>query len=116
MQTFGDNTWNAKGTDHYGTAIGTFPLMQQCRSAANFSLWAEYTSGIPGVTEVIQFIQGRHGGPSALPIIAGTTAASGIGIEPYIDSGQIIGVLNGTAGSREYEYLLNLAYGYPILP
>jgi len=114
MQTFGDNTWNAKGTDHYGTAIGTLPLMQQCRSAANFSLWAEWTSGDPGITQVIQFVQGRHGGPSEVPIITGATAVSVPGIMPYYRAGQIFGIMNGLAGAGEYETLLvESTYGYP---
>jgi hypothetical protein len=114
MQTFGDNTWNAKGTDHYGTAIGTFPLMQACRSAADFDLWAEWTSGDPGITQVIQFVQGRHGGPSGVPVVTGATAVSVPGIMPYYSTGQIIGILNGMAGAGEYEFLLNVAYGYPF--
>lgn len=112
MQTFGDNTWNAKGTDHYGTAIGTFPLMQQCRSAANFSLWAEWTSGDPGITQVIQFVQGRHGGPSAVPVVTGATAVSVPGIMPYYSAGQIVGILNGLAGAGEYETLMVANKGY----
>jgi len=110
MQTFGDNTWQAKGTDHFGTAIGDIPLMQEVRSAADFDLWAEWTSGTPGEQQVIQFVQGRHGGPSAVPIIAGSTAVSVPGMMPFYTAGQIIGILNGLAGAGEYEKLVNADY------
>ena len=114
MQTFGDNTWQAKGTDHYGTAVGDLPLMQECQSAANFDLWAEWTSGTPGEQQVIQFVQGRHGGPDAVPIVAGSTAVSVPGMMPFYQAGQITGILNGLAGAGEYESLLNVAYDYPF--
>ena len=114
MQTFGDNTWQAKGTDHYGTAVGDLPLMQECQSAANFDLWAEWTSGTPGEQQVIQFVQGRHGGPDAVPIVAGSTAVSVPGMMPFYQAGQITGILNGLAGAGEYESLLFAAYDYPF--
>jgi hypothetical protein len=110
MQTFGDSTWDAKGTDHFGTSISDIPLMQEVRSAADFDLWAEWTSGTPGEQQVIQFIQGRHGGPSAVPIIAGSTAVSVPGMMPFYTAGQIIGILNGLAGAGEYEFLVNKDY------
>jgi len=114
MQTFGDNTATAKGTDHYGTAIGTLPLMQECQSAADFDLWAEWTSGTPGEQQVIQFVQGRHGGPSAVPIVVGSTAVSVPGMMPFYAAGQIVGILNGLAGGAEYENMLHDEYGYIV--
>jgi len=114
MQTFGDNTDLAKGTDHYGTSVGDLPLMQECQSAEDFDLWAEWTSGTPGEQQVIQFVQGRHGGPSAVPIVAGSTAVSVPGMMPFYMAGQISGILNGLAGAGEYESLLFVAYDYPF--
>ena len=116
MQTFGDNTATAKGTDHYGTPIGNLPLMQQCQSAADFDLWAEWASGTPGEQQVIQFVQGRHGGPSAVPLVVGATAAIVPGMTPFYTSGQILGYLGGIVGAVEYEFLLNRDYGYPVSP
>lgn len=112
MQTFADNTALAKGTDHYGTSIGTLPLMQECQSAADFDIWAEWTSGTPGEQQVIQFVQGRHGGPTAVPLLVGSTAVSVPGMMPFYAAGQIYGILNGLAGAGEYEFLLSIDYGY----
>jgi hypothetical protein len=113
MQTFGDNTAVAKGTDHYGNDVTGLPLMQECQSAADFDLWAEWGSGTPGVQEVVLFVQNRHGGPSTLPVVAGTTAASFEGMLSYYVSGQVVGVLNGQLGADKYGFLLNVMYGYP---
>jgi hypothetical protein len=113
MQTFGDDTWSAKGSDHYGTAMANIPLMQDCRAAEDINLWCEITSGTPGEQQVIQFIQGRHGGPAALPLVVGSTAVSVPGMMPFYAAGQIVGILNGLAGAGEYESLLAGAYGYP---
>jgi hypothetical protein len=107
MQTFGDSTWDAKGTDHYGTSLPDLPLMQEVQSAADFDLWAEWTSGTPGEQQVIQFVQGRHGGPSAVPLVVGSTAVSVPGMMPFYAAGQIIGILNGLAGAGEFEKLVN---------
>jgi hypothetical protein len=110
MQTFGDSTWDAKGTDHYGTAISDLSLMQEVRSAADFDLWAEWTSGTPGEQQVIQFVQGRHGGPSEVPLVVGSTAVSVPGMMPFYAAGQIIGILNGLAGAGEFDFLVNEDY------
>jgi len=113
MQTFADNCATAKGTDHYGTSLPSLPLMQEVQSAEDFDLWAEWASGTPGEQQVIQFVQGRHGGPSAVPIVVGATAVSVSGMMNFYISGQIYGILNGLAGAGEYEWLLNVKYGYP---
>ncbi|UCH31885.1 MAG: hypothetical protein JSV05_00315 [Candidatus Bathyarchaeota archaeon] len=113
MQTFGDDTWTAKGTDHYGTPMADIPLMQDTRAAEDLSLWCEITSGTPGEQQVIQFVQGRHGGPAALPLVVGSTAVSVPGMMPFYAAGQIVGILNGLSGAGEYESLLAGAYGYP---
>jgi len=114
MQTFGDDTSTAKGTDHWGTSLTDLPLMRdECRSAEDFDLWAEWASGTPGEQQVIQFVQGRHGGPSAVPIVVGATAVSVSGMMNFYTSGQIYGILNGLAGAGEYEFMLNIGYGYP---
>jgi hypothetical protein len=113
MQTFGDNTATAKSIDHYGNDVTTLPLLRdECRSAADFAVWIEIASGTPGEQQVIQFVQGRHGGPSAVPILVGATAVSVPGMMPFYPT-QISGILNGLAGAGEYEYLLNIKYGYP---
>jgi len=112
MQTFGDNTATAKGIDHYGNDVTSLPLMQECQSAADFAVWIEIASGTPGEQQVIQFVQGRHGGPSAVPILVGATAVSVPGMMPFYPT-QIYGILNGLAGAGEYEFLLNLKYNYP---
>lgn len=115
MQTFGDNTWSAKGTDHYGTPVGDLQLMNEVTSAADFDLWAEWTSGTPGEQQVIQFVQGRHGGPSAVPLVVGSTAVSVPGMMPFYGAGQIIGILNGLSGGGQYELLVDEEYGYPLV-
>lgn len=114
MQTFGDSPLDAKGTDHYGTSVSELPLMLEIGNAADIDLWAEWTSGTPGEQQVIQFVQGRHGGPSAVPLVVGSTAVSVPGMMPFYAAGQIIGILNGLAGAGEFEYLVNGDYpDYP---
>ena len=122
MQTFGDDPWQAKGTDHYGTAISDLPLMQEVRSAADVDLWAEWTSGTPGEQQVIQFVQGRHQGENPgwpetgyMPLVVGSTAVSVPGMMPFYQADQILGILNGLAGGGEYELQLIDAYEYALV-
>ncbi len=115
MQTFGDSTVSAKGTDHYGTPVGELDLMNEVTNAADFDLWAEWTSGTPGEQQVIQFVQGRHGGPSAVPIVVGSTAVSVPGMMPFYAAGQISGIMNGLSGGGQYELLVDEKYGYPLV-
>jgi hypothetical protein len=122
MRTFGSDTWKAQGTDHYGTSVPELPLMQECKSAADFDLWAEWTSGTPGEQQVIQFVQGLHPGANPdwpagiLPIVAGSTAVSVPGMMPFYTAGQLVGILNGLAGAGEFEFLVNAQYPeYPYL-
>ena len=116
MQTFGDKTWLAKPVDHFGNSFSDLPIMDEVRSAEDFDLWMELMSGTPGVVQVIQFVQGRHGGPAAVPVGAGCTEVCYLGIKPYYDSGQLVGVLWGKQGTFEYEWLLMTNYGYDITP
>jgi hypothetical protein len=110
MQTFGDSPMDAKGTDHFGTSVGELQLMQELEDASDIGLWAEWTSGTPGEQQVIQFVQGRHGGPSAVPLVVGSTAVSVPGMMPFYAAGQIVGILNGLAGAGEFEWLVNRDY------
>ena len=112
MQTFGGNTAAAKGIDHYGNDIAGLQLMTECQSAADFDLWIQIGSGTPGWQQVVQFVQGPHGGPSAMPLVVGATAVSVPEMMPFYPV-QVYGILNGLAGAGEYEYLLNVKYNYP---
>jgi len=115
MQTFGDDTWDAKGTDHYGTAVANLSLMQEVRSAEDFDLWIELTCGSPGEQQVIQFVQQRHHGENPdwpdtgyMPLVVGATAVSVPGMMFFYEADQIVGILNGLVGANQYEWLLSL--------
>lgn len=123
MQTFGDNTLSAKGTDHFGTPVADLPLMQEVGSAADIDLWAEWTSGTPGEQQVIQFVQGRHIGENPgwpadtgyMPLVVGSTAVSVPGMMTFYAAEQITGIMNGLSGGGQYEKMVDEEYGYPLV-
>ena len=57
------------------------------------------SAGFPGTKEWVQQVQGRF----HLPMVSGCTAVSAPEYYPYLQSGQLRGLLGGMAGAAEYE-------------
>lgn len=77
------------------------PLMQNVRDMHDVSLLYE-VSAAPGIVAWIGLVQPTYDTPMAF----GCTAVCAPEVMPYVDSGQLIGVLVGMAGGAEYEELL----------
>jgi len=90
------------GDDFYGRPVTRLPLMQGVRSIRDIGLVVEVT-GLAGVTEYwIGLIQG----PYQVPFAAAYTAVMAPGYYPYLDSGQMKGMLVGAKGAAEMEALV----------
>ncbi|HYW69082.1 MAG TPA: hypothetical protein VE960_05700, partial [bacterium] len=62
----------------------------------------EVSAGTPGAREWVQQVQGRYG----ITLGAGTTAVGAPNFYPYVQSGQLTGLLGGLKGAAEYETLI----------
>ena len=61
------------------------------------------SAGYPGTKEWVQQVVSRY----HVPMVAGVTAVSAPEYYPYLQAGQLQGLLGGMAGAAEYEVLVN---------
>jgi hypothetical protein len=93
----------AIGDDFYGKPVTRLPLMKGVRSARDIGLVIEVT-GLAAMTEMwIGLIQG----PYQVPFASAYTAVMAPGYYPFLDSGQMKGMLVGAKGAAEMEALVH---------
>lgn len=101
MVLMGQGIATAFPYDYRGNATRSLPIMQRARDYSDFPLLISISSGFPGTKEWVQQVQARF----HLPMVAGVTAVSAPEFYPYVQSGQLLGLLGGMAGAAEYEQL-----------
>ncbi|UCG42438.1 MAG: hypothetical protein JSU73_11280 [candidate division WOR-3 bacterium] len=95
-------------TDHYGTPIESLPLMSGIRNFEQVPYTISFSAGDPGaLTLWIPYVQARFN----QLLGAGMTAVSAADAFPYLQSGQLTGMLGGMKGAAEYEHMIKQA-GY----
>jgi hypothetical protein len=95
-------------TDHYDTPIGEIPMMTGIENFNDIPFAVSLSAGDPGaLTLWIPYVQTRFG----QKLGAGMTAVSAADAFPYLQSGQLTGMLGGMKGAAEYEFLVGEA-GY----
>jgi len=103
----GDSITQTHGVDYYGTALRDIPMMENIinyddidllvpLTGANYAAWIVYANE--------QFQQ---------DIAPGMTAVMAADAYPYLQSGQIVGLLGGLKAAAEYETLNGEKYGIP---
>jgi hypothetical protein len=91
--------------DYYGTPVGEIPLMAEVTNFDDVGIVLEVSAGTPGTREWVQQAQSRF----RIALGAGTTAVGAPNFYPYIQSGQLVGLLGGLKGAAEYETLVDAA-------
>src|SRR5215831_15001001 len=99
MVLMGQGIVNAFPRDYRGNDTRTMPIMQGVRDYSSFPLMVNISAGYPGTKEWVQQVQARF----HLPMVAGVTAVSAPEYYPYLQTGQLRGLLGGMAGAAEYE-------------
>jgi len=99
MAVMGQGIANAFPRDYTGRDTRSFPIMRNVRDYSSFPLLVNISAGYPGTKEWVQQVQARF----HLPMVAGVTAVSAPEFYPYLQSGQLMGLLGGMAGAAEYE-------------
>src|SRR6185369_15471437 len=99
MVVMGQGIANAFPNDYQGKATRSLPIMARVRDYSSFPLLVSISAGYPGTKEWVQQVQSRF----HIPMIAGVTAVSAPEYYPYLQSGQLQGLLGGMAGAAEYE-------------
>jgi hypothetical protein len=88
--------------DFAGTAWDSIPMLDGIRNLTDLEMIVCVSAGYPGIKEWIQQVSTRYD----ITTGGGVTAVSGPEMYPYIQSGQLVGLLAGMKGAAEYEQLL----------
>lgn len=88
--------------DARGTLIDEIPMMDGVNKFADFSFLFSASAGYPGTVEWVQYASD----PTGVPMSTGTTSIQVNEVMPYVQSGQVKGILAGMPGAAEYEALI----------
>jgi hypothetical protein len=90
--------------DRHGKPLVGMPAMKGISSIQSLGAVVEVT---PAATaETWMGLGGLRQGPKPVPFLLATTAVGAPTYYPYLDSGQIAGMLTGVKGAGDYEFLL----------
>ncbi len=99
MPSFGNSFSRTFPNDYSGTPVATLPLMGEADNFSQTALFVNISAGYPGTKEWVQQVQGRFN----VRMVSGSTAVQAPEIYPYLQAGQVLGLLGGMAGAAEYE-------------
>jgi len=91
--------------DYSGNKTEDLPLMKGVKNFNNIDFVYNLSAGYPGTVEWVLFAVD----PYKVKLGAGNTAVQAPQIYPYLNSGQLVGLLGGMKGGAEFE----IATGYP---
>ena len=86
-------------------SIDNIAMMNGINSIEDFDFVFDLSAGVPGNAEWVQYACD----PKNIPLSSGCTSIMVTDAIPYVESGQLKGILAGMPGAAEYE---NLVYGF----
>jgi len=84
------------------TKIDEIPIMNGITNFKDFAFLFSVSAGYPGTIEWVQYAAD----PTGVPMSSGVTSIQVNEVMPYVQSGQMVGVLAGMPGAAEYESLI----------
>tara|TARA_B100000131_G_scaffold317350_1_gene359197 strand:- start:379 stop:1275 length:897 start_codon:yes stop_codon:yes gene_type:complete len=102
-----DNFRELYKQDYNGNAIEDLQIMEGIYSVEDFDFVFDFSAGVPGNAEWVQYACD----PKNIPLSSGCTSIMVTDAIPYVESGQLQGILAGMPGAAEYEQLV---YEYMI--
>jgi len=88
--------------DVYQKKIDEIPLMNGINNFKDFDFLFSASAGFPGTIEWVQYASD----PTGIPMASGVTSIQVNEVMPYVQAGQMVGVLAGMPGAAEYESLI----------
>ena len=88
--------------DSMAIPIGDIPMMKDIKNISDFDLLFSASAGYPGTVEWVQLAAD----PTGITMSSGVTSIQVNEVMPYVDAGQIKGILAGMPGAAEYEKLI----------
>ncbi|MFQ6674407.1 MAG: hypothetical protein ACE5GH_06450, partial [Fidelibacterota bacterium] len=89
--------------DYANTLIDEIPMMKGIRNLKDFAFVFSLSAGYPGTIEWVQY----GADPTGIPMSTGTTSIQVNEVIPYVNTGQVKGIIAGMPGAAEYETLIN---------
>jgi len=89
--------------DLNGKPINDIPMMKDVFNIEDFDFVFSLSAGFPGSAEWVQYACD----PKNIPLSTGCTSIQVTDILPYVENGQIRGILAGMPGAAEYESLVD---------
>ena len=102
MSQMGSSIPRTFPADRRGVPVSQLPVMKGVENFEQIALLVSVSAGYPGTKEWVQQVVSRY----HVPMIAGVTAVSAPEYYPYLQAGQLLGLLGGMAGAAEYETLV----------
>lgn len=104
MVSMGESIPKTFPTDYHGTKVEDLPIMQGVKNFSDLAMIINISAGVPGTKEWVLQVQSRF----HIKLVSGTTAVSAPEFYPYLQSGQLVGLLGGMKGAAEYEKLVGV--------
>ena len=82
--------------------LNNIPMMEGVNKVSDFDVVFDLSAGVPGNAEWVQFACDEH----KVPLSSGCTSIMVTDAIPYVESGQIRGILAGMPGAAEYEQMV----------
>ena len=89
-------------TDQAGRPVETFPIMEKVKNFDDIAIIVDLSAGDPGIRHWVMIAQARY----HKKVGGGCTAVSAPAFYPYLQTGQLVGLLGGLVGAAEYETLV----------
>jgi len=104
IQRMGSDFKSMFPTDYSGHPYEELPLLKNIRNFSNIDFSFNLSAGYPGTQEWVQVAVDRYG----LKMGAGNTAVQAPMIYPFLNAGQLNGLLGGMNGAAEFERTVGL--------
>jgi len=88
--------------DYTGRDIDELPILEGIDNLEPFEIIVSLSAGDPGIRHWVMIAQGRYG----KEVGCGITAVQAPAFYPYLQAGQLIGLVGGMKGASEYEMLV----------
>ena len=102
IQAMGTSIPTIFPTDQAGRPVETFPIMEKVKNFDDIALIVDLSAGDPGIRHWVMIAQARY----HKKVGGGCTAVSAPAFYPYLQTGQLVGLLGGLVGAAEYETLV----------
>ncbi len=97
-----DNFRDLYQQDYNGKSIDSLNIMDGVYSVKDFDFVFDFSAGVPGNAEWVQYACD----PKNIPLSSGCTSIMVTDAIPYVESGQLRGILAGMPGAAEYEKMV----------